>query len=113
MQIIHKNQTEKHKNGESCVAIEYPSINNDINGAAVELTGRYPNKQRVVNIECKELSYVIEGSGKVVIEGKETNLNKGDLILIEPGEKYFWDGNLTLFVSCAPAWSLEQHKEVD
>lgn len=113
MKIIQKDQTEKFKNSENCIAIEYPLGDKDINGTIIELTGRYPSKGRVVNLKCKELAYVIKGSGRVVVEDEEINLKEGDLILIEPGEKYFWDGNLTMFVSCSPAWSSEQHKEVD
>ncbi|MFA5207876.1 MAG: cupin domain-containing protein [Candidatus Paceibacterota bacterium] len=113
MKIIHKNQTEKFKNGDNCTAIEYPMGDKDINGAIVELTGRYPTKGRVVNLGCKELAYIIKGSGKVVVEDKEINLEEGDLVLIEAGEKYFWDGNLTVFLPCAPAWNPEQYREVE
>ncbi len=113
MKIIHEDQTKKFKNGENCIVIEYPLGDKDINGAIVELTGRYPNKGRVVNLKCKELCYVIEGSGKIVVEDREIILHRGDLILIEPGEKYFWYGNLTMFVPCIPAWYPEQHKEVE
>lgn len=113
MKIIHKDQTKKFKNSELCTAIEYPLEDKDINGAVIELTGRYPSSGRVVNLKCKELAYVINGSGKVVIEEKEINIQEGDLILLEPGERYFWEGNLTMFVPCTPAWYPEQHKEVD
>jgi len=113
MKIIYKDQTEKFKNSENCLAIEYPSGDKDIDGAIIELTGRYPNKGRVVNLKCKELAYVIKGSGKIVVEGKEINLKEGDLILLEPDEKYFWEGSLTIFASCTPAWSLDQHKEIE
>lgn len=55
MKIIHKNQTEEFKNSENCTTIEYQMGDKDINGAVIELTGRYPNKGRTVNLECKEL----------------------------------------------------------
>ncbi|OHA01420.1 MAG: hypothetical protein A3H71_00515 [Candidatus Sungbacteria bacterium RIFCSPLOWO2_02_FULL_48_13b] len=113
MKVVHKDQTERFKNSENCIAIEYPLGDKDINGAIVELTGRYPNTGRVVNLKCKELAYVIQGSGRIVVENEEINLKEGDLILIEPGEKYFWDGNLTIFTPCTPAWYPEQHKEVE
>jgi mannose-6-phosphate isomerase-like protein (cupin superfamily) len=113
MKIIHKNQTEKFKNGDNCTAIEYPMEDKDINGAIVELTGRYPTKGRVVNLDCKELAYIIKGLGKVVVEDKEINFEEGDLVLIEAGEKYFWDGNLTVFISCVPAWNPEQYRGVE
>ena len=113
MKIIHKNQTETLKNSDTCTAIEYPLGDKDINGAVVELKGRYPDKGRVVNLKCKELAYIIKGSGRVVVEGKEVELNEGDLILLKPGEKYFWEGELVMFVPCVPAWYPEQHKEVE
>lgn len=113
MKVIRKDQTEKLKNSDVCTAIEYPLGDKDINGAMIELKGRYPDKGRVVNLKCKELSYVIEGLGRVVVEGEEVKLEKGDLVLIEPGEKYFWEGNLIMFMPCTPAWYPEQHKEVE
>jgi len=113
MKVIHKNQTKEHKNSDVCVAIEYPMGDKDINGAVIKLNGRYPDKGKVVNLKCKEMAYIIEGSGRVVVEGKETKLQGEDLVLIKPGEKYFWDGNMTMFVPCVPAWYPEQHKEVE
>ena len=113
MKIIHKNQTKIFKNSEACAAIEYPLGDKDINGAVIEINGRYPDKGRTVNLKCKEMAYIIRGSGKVSIEGVETEINKGSLILIEPGEKFFWEGNMTMFMPCVPAWYPEQYKEVE
>jgi mannose-6-phosphate isomerase-like protein (cupin superfamily) len=113
MHIVHKAQTQKHSNNENCVVFEYPMDDKDINGAVAEITGRYPAMGQVTNLKCKEMGYVIKGSGKVVIEGVEVTLNEGDVVVIEPGEKYYWEGNLTLFLPCAPAWYPEQHKQVE
>lgn len=113
MKIIHKDQTNEFKNSDVCNGIEYPLGDKDINGAVVTVSGRYPDTGRVVNEKCKELGYVISGSGKIVIEGEEIILNEGDLVLIEPGEKYYWDGNMTMFMPCVPAWYREQHKTVE
>jgi len=112
MKIAHKNQTKVFKNSAVCIATEYPMDDEDINGAVIELKGRYPEKGRAVNLECKEMAYIIKGSGKIEVEGKTIELNKKDLILIEPGEKFFWEGNLTMFMPCAPAWHPRQHKEI-
>lgn len=112
MKIIHKNQAGIHKNNEACIAAEYP-INKEIDGAVIDINGRYPINNRCLNLKSRMLCYVIDGKGKIEIEGEEVNLNEGDLILIEPGEKYFWQGNLKLFISSTPAWNLEQYKEVE
>jgi mannose-6-phosphate isomerase-like protein (cupin superfamily) len=113
MKIIHKNQTKIFKNSDSCTAIDYWTGDKDINGAVLEVSGRYPDKNRVMNLECKEMVYVIKGSGKIVVEDKEIKLGEGDLVLIDKGERYFWEGNLTMFGACAPAWRHEQYKEVE
>ncbi len=113
MKIIYKNQTKIFKNSEVCTAIEYPLGDKDINGAVIELSGRYPDKGRTVNLKCKEMAYIVKGSGKLVIEDKEIKLKEGDLLLIEAGEKFFWEGNMQIFMLCTPAWHPEQHKEVE
>jgi len=113
MKIIHKNETKIFKATGACTAIEYPLGDIDINGSIIEIKGRYPDKGRTVNLKCKELAYVIEGSGRVGIEEKETKISQGSLILIEPGEKFFWEGDLIMFMPCTPAWYPDQHKEVE
>lgn len=113
MKVIHQDETEKVQNSKNCLVYEYPLNDKDINGAFVKLTGREPDDGRVVNLVCKELAYVINGGGVIVIEDKEIKLKEGDLVLIEPGEKFFWNGDMELFLPCAPAWYPEQYKKVE
>lgn len=113
MKIIKAEEAKEFKNSERCVATEYPLEDKDINVAMVEVNGRYPEKGRVTNLKCKELLYITKGSGKIVIEGVAVDFKEGDEILIEPGEKYYWDCHATMLASCAPAWYLEQHQEAD
>ena len=103
MKIMTADQATTHVNGSHCVAREYPLGNEHINGAVVTVTGRYPEVGRVTNLKCTELAYVIAGKGGVVIEGVVQNLNQGDLLLIEPRKKYYWEGNLEMFISCVPS----------
>lgn len=112
MKVIRKNQTNRFENSPVCIAIEYPLGDKDINGAVIELKGRYPDKGRVVNLKCKELVYVLEGSVLLEVEGRKVKLEKGDEVLIMPKEKYHWEGNCKIFTACAPAWFPEQHKMV-
>lgn len=112
MKIINKKQTNKFKNSKICFGDEYPLGDKNINGAVIEVRGRYPDKDRVVNLKCKELVYILEGLGKIVVEGKETSFNKGDMLLIYPKEKYYWQANCIILTACSPAFYPEQHKQV-
>lgn len=112
MQYVKKPDS-KISNSPACTAIEYPLKSPDINCAIVELTGRYPETGVAMNTECKELAYVVNGSGRVIVDNKETALAEGDMVLIDPGEKFYWDGTMTLVVPCAPAWRIEQHKIIN
>ena len=114
MKSCKLSQTNIFKNSEKCIAVEYPLGDKDINGAVVKIDGRYPEKGRVVNEKCKELAFVLKGSGKLFIEDQEIEVEKDDLVLLEAGERYFWIGNtLEMFMPCTPAWYPEQHKEIE
>ncbi|NTU72688.1 cupin domain-containing protein [Candidatus Roizmanbacteria bacterium] len=113
MNIIHKRETKHHKNSDACTAIEYPMNDKDINGAVIQLKGRYPAKGKVSNTVCKEMAYVIKGKGKLTIENDVYEVAEGDLVLIHPNEEYAWEGELEMFVPCTPAWYAVQHKSVE
>mgnify|MGYP003293451694 FL=1 len=38
---------------------------------------------------------------------------KGDIVLIDKGEAYYWDAYCTIAMPCAPAWYPEQHKLIE
>jgi mannose-6-phosphate isomerase-like protein (cupin superfamily) len=67
---------------------------------------------QAVNSICKEIVYIHQGEGKIVVDGNEHSICEGDCILISPGEKFYWEGNLTLFISCRPAFTVAQHQIV-
>jgi mannose-6-phosphate isomerase-like protein (cupin superfamily) len=113
MKYVSKNQVVAYKNSDACTAYEYPFEDKDINGAVIVLSGRYPDAGRVVNNVCKELVYIIQGSGRVVVESGERPLHTGDMLLIQPDEKYYFEGELEMLMPCTPAWYPEQHKEVE
>lgn len=113
MKLVKKDERVEFKNSDACTAYEYPFEDGDINGAVITLAGRYPDAGRVRNNACKELVYIIHGSGKVVVEGNDTPLTTGDMILLLPGEKYYFEGELEMLMPCTPAWYPEQHEEVE
>lgn len=113
MKIVKKGDSTKLKIDEVTSAFEYDTDDKDINGAVVIITGRTPEKGFVVNEVSKEMAYVIKGSGKLVSENQEFDLSQGDVVLINPGEKYYWDAQMTVFVPCTPAWYPEQSKKIE
>lgn len=113
MKISLKYQAITRENSDVCAVTEYPIGDKDIDFAIIKVTSRYPSTRQAVNRTCKEIVYVFEGSGRVIVNDEEHVLNPGDVILIEAEEKFYWDGNLTLFISCHPAFTIEQHQIVD
>jgi mannose-6-phosphate isomerase-like protein (cupin superfamily) len=112
MKIAHKENAIERKNSDCCLVTEYPQWDDSMDFAIVHLSGRYPEKQRVTNITCKEMVYIQAGQGAVEVEGKHYSLKTGDVVLIAAGEKFFWEGKMTLFISCRPAFNIEQHQLV-
>lgn len=113
MKIVKLNDAEKFNNSDTCKVLEYPLNDTDINCALAVITGRYPNKGYCVNEKCKELIYVIEGNGIISKKDEVINFEKGDVILIEKGELYFWNANCKIVMPCTPAWNSEQYKIIE
>jgi mannose-6-phosphate isomerase-like protein (cupin superfamily) len=113
MKIATKHERIERKNSDVCSVTEYPMIDEAVDFAIVKVTGRYPENKQAVNQKCKEIVYIHAGTGKAVVDGKEYALEAGDLVLIEAGEKFYWQGTLELFISCRPSFSVDQHQIVD
>jgi mannose-6-phosphate isomerase-like protein (cupin superfamily) len=112
MKFVSKSQAVEFRNSDTCVAFEYQLNDPDINGAVIRLSGRYPGQGFAVNEISKELVYVIKGQGTLTVGETSTRLSEGDMALLMPGEKYFFDGELVMMMPCAPAWTPQQHKLV-
>ncbi len=54
--------------------------------------------------------YVLEGNGYFVLNGNKQIVTKGDLIVLPPGTKYTFGGNLKMLLGNTPLWSAEQEK---
>ena len=109
MEVIKKSQSQVFQNG-NITAIEYSSTNPSINVALVEINGRHPQTDFLINEKVTELVYVIKGSAILSTESQKISLTEGDVIIISPNEKYFWEGHCTLLTPCTPPWTPEQNK---
>jgi len=114
MKIIRSNQTNGFSNGATCTGFEFPFQDKQINIAVVTVNGRYPEKGYVTNEVCREIAYVLSGTGAVAKrDGSEQPLAKGDAVLLEPGEVFYWQGDqLEMLMPCSPAFYPEQHKAI-
>lgn len=113
MNIIPKLESRAFKNSDICDVFEYGLKRIDFGVARVEVRGRYPDDGKVINMLCKEAAYILEGQGKISAEGSESNFSKGDLIIIEEREKFYWEGNFSALLFSVPAWNPEQYKETE
>lgn len=114
MKVIQKEKAEKGSHSKNCKTIEYSFQDPDMDLGVAIISGRYPEKGYCVNLECKELVYVLEGRGSLCFEKKKIPFKKGDSILIDKGEKYYWDvEKCKVSMTCTPAWSPEQYKTID
>ena len=110
MEYVKYEAAVKHVNSSHCIAHEYPMQNSEINIGVVEISHRYPDQGYAMNHKCSEIGYILKGSGKLVTESAEVNLSHGDAVYISRGEKYYWEGNVTVVISSTPAWYPEQHE---
>ncbi len=113
MKVIKKSDIVSFSNSSTCSGFEFAFGDKDLNAAVVTVNGRYPENGHLVNEVCKEIAYVLSGSGLVGVDNTIHELNQGDAVLIKPGERFFWEGkNLEMLMPCSPAFYPQQHKEV-
>jgi len=112
MKLIKQEETERFQNGETCRVSEYPLSEESIDAAVARIDGRYPDEGWALNRVSKEVAFVIRGQGKLVCEESEEMLAAGDVVLIDSGEKFYWEGEMEIFITCAPAWKYAQYEHV-
>lgn len=113
MQVIKNSNAVKGNNSDVCKIVEYSFNDKNIDLGIATITGRYPESDFCVNTISQSLIYVLDGNGILYIENNCIEFEKGDSILINSNEKYYWDSTYCVVsISCTPAWSEEQYKLV-
>ena len=110
MEYVKCETAQRHANSPNCTVYEYPMENSEMNICVAEITHRYPDEGYAVNHKCSEMGYILKGSGKLVTETEEVNLSAGDVVYVPHGEKYYWEGNMTMVLPATPAWYPQQHE---
>ncbi|MBI3577617.1 hypothetical protein HY086_06280 [Candidatus Gottesmanbacteria bacterium] len=112
MQIVKSSQTNKVIPTKSTKIFEYLMDEETINCSVAQINGSYPENGFAVNEICKELVFIINGTGHIVTEKDKQAFVVGDAILIDRGEKFRWEGNFSIFMVTTPKFSADQHKIV-
>jgi hypothetical protein len=60
--------------------------------------------------DTHEIAVVVRGKGYTETKsGDRYDLKAGDVVHIEPGERFRWGGNFDMIVSCSPAFDPAKH----
>ncbi|MEI6498634.1 MAG: cupin domain-containing protein [bacterium] len=112
MKIVKIENATEVENSATSHLLEYSVALNDkdIDLAVNTIVGRYPENGYCTNKECKELVYVLAGTGTLNKHDQCLDFKAGDVLLIEQDEVYFWKGNCKIIMVCTPPWHKEQCK---
>lgn len=108
MHIVPKSHTTTVTT-HSTVITEYIMDEQLLSGAVADINGRYPEKGFAVNEVSKELVYIINGKGKIFTKGGVSEFDVGDVVFIDRGEQFTWEGNFTMFMVTTPKFDAKQH----
>ncbi len=112
IEYVKKHNALQHNPSPNCTVYEYPMQNSEMNIGVAEIHQRYPEHGFAVNHKCTEMGYILKGSGRLVTETENIALTAGDVVYIPRGEKYYWEGTLTVVIPATPAWYPEQHEKL-
>jgi mannose-6-phosphate isomerase-like protein (cupin superfamily) len=114
--LVRKEDRKEKRLSENATVWEYhhhfPS--KAIGFAVSKLNNRVPDSGYMRNKVCAELYYVLSGSATVFVEGEKFEIGEGDVLLIEPGKKFYVEANdLHVAIPTAPAFYAEQWEHVE
>jgi len=114
MKYWKKDTGIKFSNSNKCFGYEYNPGSGTIDIATITIKARYPEEGWGYLEEAHEMAIVTRGSG--FIETKKSGrqeLKVGDVVYIEPMERFCWGGDMDLVVPCGPAFDPSKHKYED
>lgn len=109
MYIVKQKQAHRIDVSDSTMIEEYRMDESAISAATSVISGRYPKKGYATNTVSKEIALVISGSGTIGVSEKTTSIEIGDCIFIDANEKFYWEGNMALFIVTTPKFNSKQH----
>jgi mannose-6-phosphate isomerase-like protein (cupin superfamily) len=114
--IVRKHEASEKNVGATVVRTYFLETVPNLGLATAAITGTYPPENEgtwAVNERVDEMYYVIEGSGKLIYQDRDTiQLEPESAVHIPRGLKYRLEEarGLRVVVPTGPAWSADQHK---
>lgn len=112
MKHVSPEQAVTHSNSDACTVQEYGN-NGESDAAVIEINGRYPEQGASRNKIARAIIYITKGEGTLTANGAQNTLREGDVVFIDPGDVYSFDGQFTMLMSCTPPWSPDQYEAVE
>lgn len=100
------------KNSDLCYGKEFNPGSGTIDIAKISIRGEFPDNGRFGYLEeAHEMAVVIRGAGFIETKnGHRQDLKEGDVVYIEPMERFRWGGDMDLIVPCGPSFDPQKHK---
>lgn len=98
------------KNSDTCEGVSLADSNAPVDMAIINISGRYPQSGWAVNHKTHEMVFIQEGSGSLQLKmAEDVQLNRGDVVSVKAGERFAWNGNMTLLMACSPPFDPSQY----
>lgn len=110
MKLWHDEDGEEFRNSDVCWGREYNPGSGTIDVAKISIRGKFPETGWGYLEEAHEMAVVLSGEGYIETKaGDHREIKQGDVVYIEPKERFRWGGNLDLIVPCGPAFDPKKH----
>ncbi len=112
--IVKKAQATSIKANDHSTIWDYPLPSEKTGISYQTLDGRLPEKGWYKNEVCYEIIFILGGKANINVDGEESEVEKGDLVILEPGQKHY--GNykrVSLITVTSPNWYEEQCKIIE
>lgn len=110
MKFWKKDTGVEFKNSNKCFGREYKSTTGKIDIATISIRGKFPENGWGYLEESHEMAFILNGEGLIETKsGQIKKLETGDVVYVEPKERFRWEGNFDMVVTCGPAFDPDKH----
>lgn len=68
---------------------------------------------KIKNVKSDRVYIVVDGEGKFVIDGKETEVKKNDVVIVPKNSPYDYQGNMKIFPVDCPAFEKDADMKLE